>query len=179
MPSAIVRPSKGWISVRPFLALDGPYGLEGSVHVRHQDQLRAVTAHLGDAEGVRPFHHHHLGGGADAVCGEGHRDGVIAGAHRSDATHTRRIVEGERAEQRAPRLEGAGALEQLQLEEDFALRPQRVRDRGSAPAVHRGLVDQIAEGLPGRLHRGKIRWSRILVSQRTLLPAGSAARASR
>ena len=102
---------------------------------------------------------------------EGHRDGVIAGAHRSDAARPRRIVEGERAEQRAPRLEGAGALEQLQLEEDVALRPERVRDRGGAPTVHRGLVDQIAEGLPGRLHRGKIGRGHILLDHPPLLPA--------
>ncbi len=108
------------------VGLDGTHGLEGRVHVRHQHQLRAIAAHLSDAEGVGAFHHHHFGRRADTVCGEGHRDGVVAGAHRGDAALPPRLVESQRVEQRAPGLEGAGALEQLELEEDRALRPENV-----------------------------------------------------
>ena len=102
MPSAIVRPFEGMDQGASFVGLDGPHGLEGSVHVRHQHKLRAITPHLGDAEGVGAFHHHYLGRGADAVRGKGHGDGMVAGAHRSDAPRPRRIVESERAEQCAP-----------------------------------------------------------------------------
>ena len=171
VPSAIVRPSKGWIRGASFVGLDGTHGLEGSVHVRHQHKLRAITAHLGDAEGVGAFHHHHLGRGADAVRGEGDGDGMVARAHRSDAPRPRRIVESERAEQRAPRLERAGALEELQLEEDRAVRPECVRDGSSPPVVHRGLVDQTAERRAGLLDRGEIGRGQVLLSHPPLLPA--------
>ena len=161
------------------LGLDGAHGLEGGVHVRHLHQLGTVAAHLGDAEGVRALHHHHPGGGADALCGEGHGNRVVAGADRGHAPRPRRLVEGERVEQRAPRLEGAGALEQLQLEEDRALRPERRRDGGCAPALHRRLLDQVAERRPRRLDRGEVGRGCAFLRHQGSTPRGSAAGAWR
>jgi hypothetical protein len=155
VPSAVRGPSNGWTKVRP--SIDLPHALEGSVDVLDEIDLRAPPSTRGHASGVGRLGHHHLGGRAEDPGGVSDGDGVIAGADRGDAAGQRGAVEPEHHRQRASRLEGAGVLEQLELEDDLGAGGEVLADLTVPPAPHRRLDDEVAEPLAGGSDLGQRR----------------------
>ena len=115
------------------------------VKIRFEHDLAAEAAALGDAKGTGAFFHDHLGTRAHRARGKCGGDRVIAGADRADAAPALVLVERERVHERTARLEAAGVLEQLELEE-YA-RARREGGVGSRPLERhdRGLENPVAK----------------------------------
>ena len=137
--------------------LDLAHALERPVHVLDQIDLGAPPPAGGHAGGVGRPRHHDLRGRAEDPGRVADGDGVVARAHRGDPAGERGAVERQHDGQRAPRLERARVLEELELEDDPGARVQVVGDLAAAPPPHGRLDDQVAEPLPGGADLGERR----------------------
>ena len=103
------------------------------------------SRHLATRIGVGRLRHHDLGRAAQDLGRVGHRDRVVARAHRGHPAGERVRRQLEHHGQRAARLEGARALEQLLLQDDARARRQRPRQRGIVPGADGRGDDEVAE----------------------------------
>ncbi len=120
--------------------------VKSSMDIRQQQHLGTrLTAgrHACRAGGGR---HGQLGADAGHLSRVGHRHGMVAGAGRYHAARPRGCIHALDAVERATHLEGAGDLEQLQLEPDFRAGIELL-GRTGLPAPH-GRLQHLALQAP-------------------------------
>ena len=133
----------------PFLPADPLRGGEGFGDVGHHDQLGAVAQRLGHASGIGAGQHDDLRVGLQLARRPGCGDRMIAGAYRGHPARQRIGGQAQHHGEGAPRLEGAGMLEQLELEVDPGAGRQPGRDLGAIPVEDRRVRDPAGQ-LGGR-----------------------------
>ena len=121
--------------------------------------LGAEAPAAGDARRVGGGEHHDPRARARGPGRVGHGDGVVPRADRRYAARQRGRTRAEHVVERPPHLVGAGALEQLQLEEALGPLRQPHRPGVGNPAAHRRAVDPRRDA-GSRLAAGCGRWSK-------------------
>ena len=129
----------------PLLGLDLAHAVEGLVDVVHELHLGAQLPAARHAVGVGGLRHHHLGRGPEHAGRVGHGHRVVAGADRSHPASPGFRGHAQHHGERAPRLEGARALEQLLLQEDLGARAHRPVESVVLPAPNRGGDHEVAQ----------------------------------